>query len=461
MFALKSRNKLDAASSALIVSRIAFSLFGLSGSLKHDQLLSTPLTSYSQLQEGIFLFKSGKDPYSGGTFRHSPLLLAFFSVILPERQTYASITWTLFDLLGAWALVSTWRARQNVPKSSRDTVVAASYLLNPYVFLPTLALSSSSLQSSLVLLTVKYTAEGRVSPALFLLSLLFHIDLSNFALLVPVSLLLISDPHSRLASPRPSTANFRHTLLLVREFISYTIILSIASTIIVGGTQWIPQTWGATLTLPDLTPNTGLWWYFFTEMFDHFRPFFLVVFSVHLLIYVIPMCIKFQYDPLYTIFLLLGVLGTFKAYPTLSDPGLFLSTLSIFPEVYPYLRHPMVTALIHLHAAILMPLFNHLWLNTGTGNANFFYASTLVFACANGAGLIDAVRTGMRGHKQPSTISVQFEKCLESMEYMSKLRSMILQVSSTVKAGIYELPGGHSSNLLTKPRLISMSALRR
>jgi len=66
------------------------------------------------------------------------------------------------------------------------------------------------------------------------------------------------------------------------------------------------------LTLPDLTPNTGLWWYFFTEMFDHFRPFFLMVFSVcfplvpgsrhkftisqvHLLIYVVPICIKFQY----------------------------------------------------------------------------------------------------------------------------------------------------------------------
>lgn len=23
-----------------------------------------------------------------------------------------------------------------------------------------------------------------------------------------------------------------------------------------------------------------MWWYFFTEMFDHFRPFFLMVFSV-------------------------------------------------------------------------------------------------------------------------------------------------------------------------------------
>jgi len=34
------------------------------------------------------------------------------------------------------------------------------------------------------------------------------------------------------------------------------------------------------LSLPDLTPNPGLWWYFFTEMFDHFRPFFLMAFSV-------------------------------------------------------------------------------------------------------------------------------------------------------------------------------------
>ena len=32
--------------------------------------------------------------------------------------------------------------------------------------------------------------------------------------------------------------------------------------------------------MPDLTPNVGMWWYFFTEMFDHFRPFFLGVFQV-------------------------------------------------------------------------------------------------------------------------------------------------------------------------------------
>lgn len=42
-----------------------------------------------------------------------------------------------------------------------------------------------------------------------------------------------------------------------------------------------------------------------------------------------------RHDALYASFLLLGILGTFKAYLTLADPGLFLSMFAIFPEVYP------------------------------------------------------------------------------------------------------------------------------
>ena len=81
----------------------------------------------------------------------------------------------------------------------------------------------------------------------------------------------------------------------------------------------------------------------------------LTVHQVHLLIYVVPICIKFQFvccfvllcsaayshaithrhDMLYASFVLLGVLALFKPYPTLSDPGLFISLFSLFPEIYP------------------------------------------------------------------------------------------------------------------------------
>ncbi|KAF7365048.1 Phosphatidylinositol glycan anchor biosynthesis class U protein [Mycena venus] len=394
----------------LVAGRLLLALTNLPDALKHDHQLSSPLTSYLNLQEGIYLFKNGIDPYSGGVFRHSPLFLALFTTVLPTSRTISSIIWTLCDAVGAWALVQIWRARQRVAQSSRDGLIAAAYLLNPYLFLSTLSLSTSPFENMLALLSFMFAAQGSASPSLLAAALLLHLSLSSILLLAPLVLLLASSPVSQLASPRSFSGNSQKIKPLLAEFLAYTAILTVASTLVSGGWAWVPQTWGASLTLPDLTPNCGLWWYFFTEMFDHFRPFFLMVFSIHLLIYTAPICIKFQYDPLYAAFILLGILGTFKSYPTMADPGLFLSMIAVFPEIYPYLRYPIVTTLLHLHAALLMPLFHHLWLNQGTANANFFYASTLVFACANGAALTDCIWAGLRiaiGEPQEGFVVVQ------------------------------------------------------
>lgn len=58
--------------------------------------------------------------------------------------------------------------------------------------------------------------------------------------------------------------------------------------------EFLASTYGVHLLLPDLTPNVGLWWYFFTEMFDSFRSFFLCVFQLHLAIYVPGLCIRLR-----------------------------------------------------------------------------------------------------------------------------------------------------------------------
>ena len=44
--------------------------------------------------------------------------------------------------------------------------------------------------------------------------------------------------------------------------------------------EWIKPVYLFTLTVPDLTPNVGLFWYFFIEIFDHFKSFFLFIFQV-------------------------------------------------------------------------------------------------------------------------------------------------------------------------------------
>lgn len=105
-----------------------------------------------------------------------------------------------------------------------------------------------------------------------------------------------------------------------------------------------------------------------------------------------------------------------KSYPTLSDASLFLALISLHTEIIPCecsvilksmsalktaddmspstlsdLRHPFVTALLYTISTLLMPALHHVWLNAGSGNANFFYASTLVWALGSGAAVLDTM----------------------------------------------------------------------
>jgi phosphatidylinositol glycan class U len=168
----------------------------------------------------------------------------------------------------------------------------------------------------------------------------------------------------------------------------------------------------------DLTPNVGMWWYFFTEMFDHFRLFFLGVFQVgdpetrpnmqlHNLIYVAPLCLRFQHDPLFAVLAIVSIFSTWKSYPTLGDLAVWAGLLACFPEVVSStflnrsgpdadLRHPLFTLTVYLYTCMLLPLLHSLWLLTGTGNANFFYAATMVHGLNTCLAIVDVVGGAIR-----------------------------------------------------------------
>ncbi|TYJ54536.1 hypothetical protein B9479_004763 [Cryptococcus floricola] len=159
------------------------------------------------------------------------------------------------------------------------------------------------------------------------------------------------------------------------------------------GWSWVPHTLGLVVSLADLTPNVGMWWYFFTEMFDHFRTFFL---GLHTVIYVAPICLRLSDDPLFALLLLVGIISTWKSYPSLGDMALWAGLLGCFPDIVSNLRHPLFTLTVHLYTAILLPLLHSLWLLTGTGNANFFYAATMVYGLNASLAIVDVLGAGMR-----------------------------------------------------------------
>ena len=62
------------------------------------------------------------------------------------------------------------------------------------------------------------------------------------------------------------------------------------------GNSWtfLESTVGFILAVPELTPNMGLFWYFFTEMFEHFRVFFVCTFQINCFVYVYPLAARLK-----------------------------------------------------------------------------------------------------------------------------------------------------------------------
>lgn len=149
------------------------------------------------------------------------------------------------------------------------------------------------------------------------------------ALLLPPMLLLVQDQRAR---PTSSTSfTFRNII----TFLGGIVWLLFLSRVITGSWEFIPSTYGTALLLPDLTPNVGLWWYFFIEMFDSFREFFLGVFWLHLSCYVGGLCIRIRRQPLFVITTMLGIFAVFKPYPSVSDTSLYLALLPLYRHVFP------------------------------------------------------------------------------------------------------------------------------
>lgn len=157
-------------------------------------------------------------------------------------------------------------------------------------------------------------------------------------------------------------------------------LLFAMSYLLTGSWEFLWSTYGIQLTLNDLNPNTGLWWYFFIEMFDSFRSFFLAVFWLHLTSYVGGLTLRIRSQPLTVITLLLGLFSIFKPYPSIADTSLFCGMVPLFRHLFPLMRYNFLIGAVMLYSSVLGPTFYHLWIYAGSGNANFFYAITLVWS---------------------------------------------------------------------------------
>lgn len=224
------------------------------------------------------------------------------------------------------------------------TDALASYLFNPFTLLACLGRSTNAFTTSFVLLSINHACQAKTTTAAFALAIASYLSLHPAFLLPPIGLLChhrLCQEASESTSPEPKTASkvatdrrnlpspVLYTIQITATFALTSAFLLALSRLLLPSWSFIASTYLTHLQLPDLTPNAGLWWYFFMEMFDPFRSFFLGVFWLHMLSYSTPFCLRLRKQPLAATVLMMGVIAVFEPYANIGNVGAWLSALCL------------------------------------------------------------------------------------------------------------------------------------
>ncbi|CAI0476432.1 unnamed protein product [Linum tenue] len=389
--------------------------------------VSTPLTSIRRLAEGYWLKQSSMSPYAGSMYHGSPLLLSVLGPLTVKRTilTYSvanaelkgSLVTFYADLISGiliratgWKLQMTYRKSLkslNLLNKSTDSgglssgdIAALVYLWNPFTIVACVGLSTSPVENLFTILTLYGAATGIAPLAAFGWVMATHLSLYPAILIIPVILLLGYGPDAPPSKLFRSKENGKvgddtssqdiifswgrvlHLLVWTSMWSVYVLVLCSISVKQHSSLQEMFQrTYGFILTVEDLSPNIGVLWYFFAEVFDFFRDFFLIVFHSNILFMILPLAIRLKHRPCFLAFVYIAISSMLKSYPSVGDPALYLGLLGLFLDELADMQFSFFLFCGYVGVSLLSPVMHNLWIWRGTGNANFYYATAMAYAC--------------------------------------------------------------------------------
>ncbi|XP_044740730.1 phosphatidylinositol glycan anchor biosynthesis class U protein [Chrysoperla carnea] len=363
--------------------------------------ISTPLNAWERATEAAFIHdKHGIDPYTADIFHDTPLNLEFYKLLLKVLPKYLPLIFVFIDLLTATFLYFTARAymsnlkliqirdkakycKKSLPFLLKDddfqsvpVFVLTAFLFNPFIILNCVAMTTTVL-TNLFLGIIFYG----ICNKNYVLSYLF-IAIATSQTLYPTFLIV---PFAiNIAQNHVTT--YKKGITLATHFTIYGLVLFgilYLSYHISGSWNFLNNTFGFILNVTDLRPNIGTTWYFFTEMFEHFRLLFIWSLQINVtILYLVPLSLKFRKDPLLLAFALTALTTIFRTYPSIGDVGFYLSLLPTWKHLLPFMQQRFIICCIFLLTSVIGPVFWHLWIYSGAANANFYFGVTLAFTVA-------------------------------------------------------------------------------
>uniref|UniRef100_A0A8C8BVB4 Phosphatidylinositol glycan anchor biosynthesis class U protein n=1 Tax=Oncorhynchus tshawytscha TaxID=74940 RepID=A0A8C8BVB4_ONCTS len=350
----------------------------------------SPLNAWKRVVEGLALLDLGVSPYAGDVFHETPLIIYFFHFVIDYAEIVFMVMGCVFLLqfrkqkyaleaerypLDCLELIRTPKEMYYIPLK-----VAMFYLLNPFTILSCVAKSTCGLNNAVIALFILCTVKGSSLMSAIFLALATYQSIYPLTLFAPALLYLLQRLYIPVNWQRSSFWLF--TTQYTFMYLGSLCVMVCLSFFLLSSWDFLSSVYGFILSVPDLTPNIGLFWYFFAEMFEHFRLFFICVFQINVFFYTIPLSIKLKEHPIFLIFMQIAIISIFKSYPTVGDIALYMAFLPAWNHLYRFLRNIFLVSVVLLACSALFPVLWHLWIYAGSANSNFYYAITLLFNVA-------------------------------------------------------------------------------
>ncbi|GFN97561.1 phosphatidylinositol glycan anchor biosynthesis class u protein, partial [Plakobranchus ocellatus] len=356
-------------------------------------------------EEGFALQSQSISPYTGDLFHETPLALRglriahYFPFGVTGFFMFVDILTLVYLYKISVAFVKHLLDKQEREKKNYSPkaealiltldhlnwlplTIAGVHALNPFSIMTTLAASTAALTNLTVLMAFYYMVLGNRLLCTLFLAVASYQTLYPLVFIVPMALHFykLSSPSAPASYvSKESVSSYFETISLFAAFLGLLVGFSFLAE---GSWDFLFSTYGFILSVPDLTPNIGVFWYFFTEMFEHFRTLFVCVFQLNAVVYTLPLAIKFSERPFFLLYVLIFLTSIFKSYPSYGDTALYISLLPLWGHIFSYMRNTLVVGGMYVCSMVLAPILYHLWIFAGSANANFYFAITLVYSTA-------------------------------------------------------------------------------
>ena len=376
--------------------------------------ISTPISSWKSIKEGLWLINNKYSPYANNIFHNTPFILKLFEYLLQISQHGPVIFLTLTEIITTINIYIIANNAQSfvVNKGYIDIIkkeptnfhcskyfslyAACFYYFNPFVFVTSLCKSISSVAHVLITLTIVFSIKKNITISGFIMGLAIVMDIYPLLLMpIAIKFCCLDNEKYRLKII---------LLYIITTIISFYIFLLFNLSLLNENEtklEFIRQYFIFVLSGNDPLPNIGPWWYIRMSLFPQFISFFTIILQSQSIIFSISFLIRFNDYPYLVLYLIIHTFEIFRIYPTISDTMLgYTFCLITSCILYKNSKHILIIITLFIVSILLLFFMWFMWIDFGIGNPNFYYAANLMFMLSNIYLICSNIASSRRFHSQ-------------------------------------------------------------